>query len=254
VPRIYLFCTAETVFHGGMLETLLDAAGVEVAGAAVFPGLASENGTLPLLRKILALDGPAGILRLAARYGDFRLGCLMRRPGFWRSVGELFRSRNISPDAFASPNDPACAARVRSLGVDFVLNNQPRILGREVLEAPARACLNRHTSALPAYRGLEPVFHAKLRGEERIGVSVHSMTPTIDGGRIYAQGFVSAHGSVLDCYRRAFAISAGLFREAMENVLADRVLADAEQSGQPLYRRPTTEEIRRFRDKGLRYA
>lgn len=254
MPRVYIFCTTESMLHGGMFETLLDAPDVEAVGAAVFPGVAGESGIAATMRKILALDGWPGLFRLGVTFAAFRLAALAGRPGHWGRIEKLFRSRHVPLDHFDSPNDPRCVDHVRSLNVDFLLNNQPRILRPEILAAPVKACLNRHTSALPAYRGLEPVFHALLHGETRIGVSVHSMTPTIDGGQVYAQGFVPARGSVLDCYRAAFAISAGLFLEAMENFSRGRVLLDAESTDLPLHRRPTAEEIRRFKDKGLHYV
>lgn len=63
-------------------------------------------------------------------------------------------------------------------------------LGPDALRAPARGWLNLHPSALPAWRGAEPVPWQLLASPSRIGCSVHRMTEGLDEGPVVADGSV----------------------------------------------------------------
>ena len=52
---------------------------------------------------------------------------------------------------------------------------------------PAKASLNLHPSLLPTYRGPDPLFWQLRRGETHTGISLHHVTPTLDGGDLVAQ-------------------------------------------------------------------
>lgn len=60
------------------------------------------------------------------------------------------------------------------------------ILGRSVLELPARGCVNLHASLLPEYRGASPVSAAILRGDDETGVTLMRMERGLDTGPMFA--------------------------------------------------------------------
>jgi methionyl-tRNA formyltransferase len=60
-------------------------------------------------------------------------------------------------------------------------------LPREVLELPRLGVLNVHPSALPKYRGREPLLWAIRNGDPFMGVTIHRMNERIDTGPIFAQ-------------------------------------------------------------------
>ncbi len=63
----------------------------------------------------------------------------------------------------------------------------PRRLGAELLAIPRLGALNLHPSLLPHYRGRHPLYWALLRGEPRVGLSVHHITADIDRGPVLLQ-------------------------------------------------------------------
>lgn len=143
-------------------------------------------------------------------------------PNFFR-VQDVFRYFNIPIDYFSNPNSDICIKRLEHLDVDIIFNAQPKILKRRILNVPKITCLNEHTSKLPEYRGVEPVFHALLNNCKTIGVSIHKMTEEIDSGEVYAQAVVPSSKSVFDCYHRTFALGSKLFTEAISNLEKKRL-------------------------------
>ena len=47
--------------------------------------------------------------------------------------------------------------------------------------------INIHPSLLPAYKGVDPVFFAMLKGEATLGVTLHKMSESFDDGEIISQ-------------------------------------------------------------------
>lgn len=80
-----------------------------------------------------------------------------------------------------------------------------KIIGAPILEAYQGKIINIHPSHLPKYKGLHALEQALDAGEEEIGVSVHYVDETLDGGAIIDQ--------VL------FPITKDMDKEAIETVL-----------------------------------
>lgn len=62
-----------------------------------------------------------------------------------------------------------------------------KILPSEILDYPARGCINVHSSLLPKYRGAAPINWAILNGEAVTGVTIMHMAPALDAGDIISQ-------------------------------------------------------------------
>ena len=62
-----------------------------------------------------------------------------------------------------------------------------KILPSEILDYPAKGCINVHSSLLPKYRGAAPINWAILNGEAVTGVTIMHMAPALDAGDIIAQ-------------------------------------------------------------------
>lgn len=106
---------------------------------------------------------------------------LTRRPGGLRRSGAKVRRledinaaatrnwlRELQPDVIAS----------------FFFNQK---IGPEVCAIAGRACINMHPSLLPELRGPDPIFRALQRGLTTTGLTLHEVSPEIDGGRILHQ-------------------------------------------------------------------
>ncbi len=76
--------------------------------------------------------------------------------------------------------------RIRSLKPDFLITAAyGKILGKKLLDVPARDCLNVHASLLPKYRGAAPINWAIINGERQTGVSIMRMAKELDSGAVY---------------------------------------------------------------------
>ena len=95
---------------------------------------------------------------------------------------------------------------------------------RECFIARCERILNLHNGPLPRYRGVSPINWALKNGERKHGVTIHEITPEIDGGPIVGQVEYSVYpeiDEVEDVYRRALAYGWSLFEQTMP--LLDRI-------------------------------
>lgn len=58
------------------------------------------------------------------------------------------------------------------------------LLPQEILEAPAKGCLNIHASLLPRWRGAAPIQRALAAGDRQTGISIMQMTAGLDTGPV----------------------------------------------------------------------
>lgn len=76
---------------------------------------------------------------------------------------------------------------VKRIGADILVNaGTPRILKKQILEAPALGIINCHPGILPFFRGCSCVEWAIYLDEE-VGNSIHWMTEEIDSGSVLNQ-------------------------------------------------------------------
>lgn len=84
--------------------------------------------------------------------------------------------------------DGAALATIEELAPELiVVAAYGRILPDEILDYPAKGCINVHSSLLPKYRGAAPINWAILNGEEETGVTIMHMATELDAGDIIAQ-------------------------------------------------------------------
>lgn len=120
--------------------------------------------------------------------------------------------------------------RADALGLDLlVVCGFPRRLGPDVFAAPRLGTWNVHPSLLPARRGPQPLRWAILRGDERLGVTVHQMSDVLDAGDIWWQEAVRSEG---EGYSRSLAALLTRAAHALPQLVAD-VLAGARPTPQP---------------------
>ena len=180
------------------------------------------------------------------------------RYGFLRGAWEQYRRSGLRYtiylgmaslgriDGFPTRDINKDTAYVAGLKPDLIISaffNQ-RIGESITALAPA---LNIHPSLLPAFKGVDPVFYARLRGAP-LGVTVHRISPEIDSGDIVAQQAFDPGGSVL-------ASTVALYTRGAQ-LLVDSLGTPAQpQSGAGNYDSwPTRAEVAALRRKGIRLA
>ncbi len=72
----------------------------------------------------------------------------------------------------------------------FVVAAYAKLIPKNILDIPARGCLNIHPSLLPKFRGPSPALSAILEDERITGVSVMQMAEKMDAGPVVAQARV----------------------------------------------------------------
>jgi len=103
---------------------------------------------------------------------------------------------------------------------DVIVSSNSLFFKEEILNIPTKCCINRHSSLLPSYGGLWPVFQACRNGEKFVGVSVHTMGNSIDNGIILGQKKISVKESdtVYKLYQKCFNISADVVLGALKRI------------------------------------
>ena len=171
------------------------------------------------------------------------------------SVKSVFKKNKIKFfNVKSNINEEKYLNKIKEMKPDLIINSSSLIFSEEIIKIPSLACLNRHTSLLPSYRGLLPVIHAISNNEKITGVTIHKMTPQIDGGEIYAQKEIniSNNKKVLLIYENAFSISTTLVLEAINNLINKKppIMTLKEKS---YFTFPTKSEWARFRKNGGKF-
>ena len=84
--------------------------------------------------------------------------------------------------------DGTALAQIQELAPELiVVAAYGRILPDEILDYPAKGCINVHSSLLPRYRGAAPINWAILNGDEMSGVTIMHMATELDAGDIISQ-------------------------------------------------------------------
>jgi len=201
-----------------------------------------------LARRMQGFWGFSGFVRLCLQYGWMRLT--------GRSCRRTLEKAGLVCEEAPDVNDPSCVAGLRDLAPDVILSvAAPQIFKGPLLSVPKWGCINSHSGPLPRYRGMMPTFWQMFHGEKRIGVTVHTMVPDIDGGEVLQQEFTDLlpGESLHDVIVRTKRMAARMVRETLEVIRDGRVERRPMDMTQASYFSfPKPEDTRKFRKSGLR--
>jgi methionyl-tRNA formyltransferase len=122
--------------------------------------------------------------------------------------------------------------------IDWIVSAGFRyILEKSDLDLAGATC-NVHTSLLPWGRGANPNVWA-IAAAEPAGVSIHEMTPTLDGGPLFAQREIATRFSDtgLLLHRRLQDAAVQLFSECWEEIRSGMIKPRPQPSGGSFHRR-----------------
>ena len=123
----------------------------------------------------------------------------------------------------SSINDKKYIEKIKNFNFDLIISSNSLYFCKEILSLPKYGCINRHSSLLPKYAGLLPVFHAISRNENEIGISVHLMNDKIDGGPIISQISILNNKNLFSLYKLIFEKSSYLVFNALEKVINQKI-------------------------------
>jgi methionyl-tRNA formyltransferase len=176
--------------------------------------------------------------------------------GGFHSVKSLARHYDVPLYQPEDVNAPEFLESLRLLAPDLIVSvSCPQIFKRELLELPTFGCINVHSALLPNYRGMLPTFWVLANGETETGVTVHVMTPGIDGGEIVAQRSVviKPEDTLRSLMLKTKRLGADLVLEAIAAYEVGRVSRQPNDPDQGAYYSfPTREDVARFRLRGRR--
>ncbi len=137
-----------------------------------------------LLRDTYRYEGPPGLLDAAIRRARKFLGLQERNV-----LGTLAARRcpSVAHYAMADFQSKACRDWIGAMDPDLGIVVGGPILRTELFSLPRLGCINLHLGAAPEFRGSSPGFYELLEGVAEVGITVHRVTETLDGGNILLQ-------------------------------------------------------------------
>jgi len=143
-------------------------------------------------------------------------------------VKRYAEERGISVMQPATLRDDHVVAELQALEPDvMIVAAYGLILPQNVLDIPARGCINVHASLLPRWRGAAPVQAVILAGDKTTGISLMSMTAGLDCGPVFVSGQIEiaddeTAGSLHD---RLAKLGGDTLVANLDDILEDRVNA-----------------------------
>jgi len=170
-----------------------------------------------------------------------------------RNVQSVARVHDVPLLKVRSVSDERVGRFIKERGPDVLLSvSCPQHIPAQLRQLAARACVNVHSSLLPAYAGLAPYFWVLANGERESGTTVHYMVEQLDAGDVLAQRRLP-----IEFHTSAFALFHGLAREgalALLDGLAVAALgASARAQGlaaRTYYSHPDLQSYIRLRQRG----
>jgi methionyl-tRNA formyltransferase len=107
---------------------------------------------------------------------------------------------------------------LQHLKPDVLITANTRRLPSDIIQIPAKAAINFHTSKLPKYAGLDSIFWALYHGEIEIGVTIHYLKEGLDDGDIVLQDVIAVedYDDENSLTKKANRLGARLMNEAIE--------------------------------------
>jgi folate-dependent phosphoribosylglycinamide formyltransferase PurN len=145
---------------------------------------APERSMLGQLEATWRYEGLPGLLRAVLRRArkatrleaDNKVAALAAR-----------RCPNVAHFSMPRFHSEACREFLDAMAPDLGVVVGTHFLRSEIFGRPRLGCINLHLGAAPEFRGSSPGFYEMLEGVSEVGITVHRVTDTLDGGNILLQ-------------------------------------------------------------------
>lgn len=223
--KVFLIIDETNFYQPNFISQLLKCKDHDFIGCALVVKIPVKNSIEKYMIKNVRYLTISEILKLCLRklkYYFLDLFQVARNRNFY-SVRSVLKYYDIP--FFSVKNDinnSAYLEKIRLTSPDVILSSNSLYFKKELLSIP-KFCINRHSSLLPSYGGLWPIFQALREQEKYVGVSVHLMTEDIDVGKILAQKEVKIlkNDTVSSLYEKCFEISASVSIDALNLLSLD---------------------------------
>lgn len=172
------------------------------------------------------------------------------------SFEQLGKMVGAAPEAITNINAEGGLAQLRANKPDLILSIRfGQILKAEAIGTPEMGVINLHSGLLPAYRGVMASFWAMLNRAPDIGTTVHWITdPKIDAGhKISEQSHTpDLSASYMNNVLSLYGSGVQQLIDAVVNLDTLRLETKTDMQGGDYYSYPTTADLDRFEELGLR--
>jgi methionyl-tRNA formyltransferase len=218
-----------------------------------------DRGRMRLLRELFHLYGSLGLLRLMFRRLNFKVAERWpAKPTAKRfySVAQICRAFHVPHTFIGNPNRDEFTTRIAALAPDLLVSVAcPYILKEKLLALAPLGCVNIHHAPLPRYKGMMPTFWQMYHGEQKIGLTIHTMAARIDeGSALLQEQLPLIQGESLDALIRRTKRQGARCMVRVLRQIAQRTQTKLSLENEPgsYFTFPTPAEIREFRRRGFR--
>ena len=197
--------------------------------------------------------------------GFIFIGILMVKNIFNKYLISLFSEKGFSLSQIASKNklayyrvndvnSPSTISLLQKHKIDYIINSGNQIYKRDILEVFRARILNRHTSLLPSYGGIYPVFWQLLHGYKKGGITLHWINEKIDEGEVaYSKPMkIDRKLSLFGHYKIAFEISYELCQKAINDMKINNLKYIPLKGEKSYFSWPSKKDIKAFKSKKLK--
>jgi folate-dependent phosphoribosylglycinamide formyltransferase PurN len=129
-------------------------------------------------------EGLPGLIRAAVRRG--RKAARLEEKNKMAGLAAR-RCPNVAHFAMPRFHSDGCRDLLDRMAPDLGVVVGTPILRSDIFSRPRLGSINLHLGAAPEFRGSSPAFFEMLEGVAEVGVTIHRVTETLDGGNILLQ-------------------------------------------------------------------
>lgn len=259
--RIIIFSHEDYTFMFEVWQRFIPearAAGHEIVGMVLFPEVLQRYRGWARYVQSVKIFGVMTCIKLGLYDCKKRLLILIR--GLSRGDTRVTFDRLALKEGLAlvrgnNPNEEEVLQWVRAQNADVILLSIGYIIKKPLLQSVKCAVLNKHSSLLPAYKGLLPVFWTMLEGVLPVGITIHKVDEKIDTGEPLVQKVYNERlPSVFAYYQKIYSEMPQLWLKALDIVggTAKPELIDLNRESS-YHSLPSREDYNNFLAKGLRF-
>lgn len=176
-----------------------------------------------------------------------RVKAVLTQPDRPAGRGQRLRASAVKQVALAAGLPVYQPATLREWGIQATLRGLEAdlmvvaayglLLPPQVLEIPARGCINIHASLLPRWRGAAPIQRAILAGDRETGITIMQLDEGLDTGPILLQRTCPIQDSdtAASLHDRLARLGAQALMEALEGLEAGRITPRIQDESQACY-------------------
>jgi len=254
--------TNDNFFSFAVLKEFLELRKNDIKLIVFSSALIGKRGTVASIKWALANTGFCHTTFKLMVYGIFRMMRVVCKllpfiPNHYSS--HLWAERNgINSVDAANVNSPEIVEQIRMINPDLIVSvSMNQIVKKDILEMPAKGCINVHCAPLPRYGGMSPYVWVLAHNEDYSAATIHYMEEGLDEGDIIVQDKIRVveKDSAFALFYRCCLKASELLIKAVDDVEAGTVKSYKQDLSKKTYFSwPTKECVKNLHKNGYRLA